>query len=53
MVRRARAESRQKIMIAAYGAHDLAIGERDAVKPTFIHQPQRRSAAVTCGKASL
>jgi hypothetical protein len=29
-------------MIAAYGAYDLAISERDAVKPTFMDQPQRR-----------
>ena len=27
-------------MIAAYGAYDLAISERDAVKPTFMDQPQ-------------
>jgi len=40
-------------MIAAYGAYDLAISERDAVKATFMHQPQRRGAAVTYGKASL
>ena len=42
-------------MIAAHGAQDLAIGECDAMEPTFMRQPppRRRSAAVASGNAGL